>query len=206
MLSCYFVPRPHYRPVVIFRGIPSSLTIVSSTSDSSAAADLSFAPPKSRHYCSHHLRDTLAPSLQADGSQRPIIGCVAIYCASVFCLLMMYVLIPSNLDSSIASSNDRYSQLPPSRILGCLPVIHHATLCWRILRARSILGVSTHVSALNNNNTYVTALKNVPTPLDPPPPGSKSTTAAPNSSAPYKGCLTLKANNHLSSSSSFPYV
>ena len=120
------------------------------------------APSKSRPACSHHLQDNLAPGLRADRSQRFRIGRVAIYCANVLCLLVMYFLIPMNPASTIAYSNGGYSQLPPTRLLGCLLVSRRATLCWKLPRARSILGVSTHVSAPNNNTACVTALKNCP--------------------------------------------
>ena len=74
----------------------------------------------------------------------------------------MYVMLTSKPDSAIALYNDGYSQLPPTCILGCLPVIRRATLCWELLRALSILGFSTYVSALNNNTARFTALKTFP--------------------------------------------
>ena len=37
-----------------------------------------------------------------------------------------------------------------------------ANLCWKLLRIRSILGVSTHISAPNNNTICVTDLKKCP--------------------------------------------
>ena len=98
-------------------------------SDYAAAADLLFALSKYRPSCSHHLWDTLSPGLQADRSQRYIIVRVAIYCATVFYLLVMYVPIPSKHASTIASSNDGYSQIPPPRLLGCLHMSHHRILC-----------------------------------------------------------------------------
>ena len=126
-----------------------------------------------------------------------IIGRVTIYCATMLCLLVMYLPIPLKTDSTIDSSNDGYYQIPPPRLLGCLPVSRHATLCWKLLRARSILGVSTHVSAPNNNTTCVTTLKNTPTPLDTPPTGSIYATTASKSSSPSEGCLTLQESHHL---------
>ena len=71
----------------------------------SASSDLFFAPSKSMPACSHHHRDTLTPSLRAERSQRSRIGCVALYFATVFCLLVMDFLIPVKPDSPIASSN-----------------------------------------------------------------------------------------------------
>ena len=74
----------------------------------------------------------------------------------------MYVLIPLNPASTIDSSNVGYSQLPPPYLPGCLMVSRCTTLCWKLLRARSILGVSTHVSAPNNTTACVTALEKCP--------------------------------------------
>ena len=47
----------------------------------------------------------------------------------------------------------------PPCLLVCLPVICRVTLHWKLLRVRSVLGVSTHVSSPNNNTAWVTALK-----------------------------------------------
>ena len=86
-------------------------------------------------------------------------GLVTIYCATMFYFLVMYFPIPSKPDSTIASSNDGYYQLPPPCLLVCLPLSCRATLCWKLIRDCSILGVSNYVSATNNNTAYVTALK-----------------------------------------------
>ena len=96
-------PRPNSRPVVVSRGITYSLPIIPSPPDSAADAALFFATSKSRPSCSHHLRDTLNPGLRADCSQRARIGRIAIYCATVFYLLLMYFPIPSKPASTIAS-------------------------------------------------------------------------------------------------------
>ena len=153
---------PHSWTVVISRGIPSSSPIAFSPSNS--AADLFCAPYKSKRSCSNHHRYTHAPSLQVDRSQRSIIRRVAIYCATVLCLLVMYVPNSSKPASTISSSKYGYSQLQSPRLSGCLQVSRWATLCQKLLRSRSILGVNTHVSAPNNNTTCVTAFKNAPTP------------------------------------------
>ena len=120
-------PRPHSRPVVASRGIPSSLLIASSTSYS--VANLFFFPSKYKPSYSHHLQDTLVPGLQADRSQRSRIGRIAIYCAAVFRLLWVYVLIPSKPASTITSSNEGYSKIPSPCLLDCLPVSRRATVC-----------------------------------------------------------------------------
>ena len=160
---CHFVPPPSFPACHNSRGIPSSSLIDPSPSESSAAAAaLFFSPFKSRTACYHHRRYTLAPGLRAVCSQRSIIGCVTIYCVTMFWLLVMYVRIPLKTASTIAFSNDGYSQLPPPCLLGCLTVSRCANLCWKLLMARSILGVSNHVSAQNNNTDYVTALNKCP--------------------------------------------
>ena len=45
---------------------------------------------------------------------------------------------------------------------GFLPISSRATLCWDLLKSRSIRGFRTHVSAHKSNNTCATALKNNP--------------------------------------------
>ena len=102
------------------------------------------------------------PGLQGDCLQRLRIGRVAIYCATMFCLLVVYFLIPSNPSSAIASSNSDYYKLSSPCLLACLVVSHCATLCWKLTSSRYILGVITHVSAPNNNTACVTALKKYP--------------------------------------------
>ena len=114
MLVIYFVPPLSLPDRRHSRIIHSSSNIVSSPSDYAAdAAALFFSPSKSRPTCSHHRQYTLIPGLRADCSQRYRIGRVAIYCATVFCLIVMYFLIPSKPASTSASSNDGYSQISP---------------------------------------------------------------------------------------------
>ena len=73
--------------------------------------------------CSHHLRDTIATGRRVALSQRSRIGCVAIYCAIVFCLRVTDFLIPSNPTPPSASARGGYSQIPSVRRRGCFPVI-----------------------------------------------------------------------------------
>ena len=163
MLVRYFVPLPSILSRIHSMGIPSSSPIDSPQSESAAANAALFIPPsKSILACSHHRQDTLSPGLRAYRSQRSIIGRVAIYCATVFFLLVMYFPILSKPASTIVSSNGGYSQLKSARLLGCLPLSRLATLCWKLPRSHSILGVSTHVSYPNNNTACVTALKQCP--------------------------------------------
>ena len=71
------------------------------------------------------------------------------YCAAVFCLLMMDFLIPSKPASLVASFRVGYAQCLSPLLRSCLPLIRRADLCWKLSRACSILGVSNHVSAPN---------------------------------------------------------
>ena len=129
MLVCYSSPPPSIPARRHSRGIPSSSPIDSSLSRSVAAADaLLFNPSKYRTDCSHHRRYTLVPGLREDRSQRSIIGRIAIYCATVFYLLVMYFLIPSNPTLTISSSNGGYYQLPYPRLLCFLPASSCAAL------------------------------------------------------------------------------
>ena len=137
---------------------PESKSDSESIIASAAAATLFFAPSKSMRACSHHCRDTLTPVCQVARSQSSRIGRVIIYCATLFCLLVIDFLIPSKPASPIASAKGGYSQLPPPYLRGCLLVIRHVNLCWRLSRACSILGVSTHISAPNTNTVCNTTL------------------------------------------------
>ena len=161
MLVHYFVTPPSITTCRHSRGITSSSPIDSSLSKYSAAT-LLFALPKSRPTFFHHRQDTLAPGLQVDRSQRSRIGRLAIYYATVFYLLVIYFPIPSKTASTIASSNCGHYLFPPPCLLGCLPVRRCATLCWKLPRSRSILGIITHFSAPNNNTACVTDLKKNP--------------------------------------------
>ena len=112
MLVCYFVSPSlipahrhsrgihssdplHSDPLYPIAPLDSSPPESESNSESvSASAALFFSPSKSMPDFSHYLQYTLSPGLRADCSQRSIIGRVAIYCATMFCLLVMYFLIP----------------------------------------------------------------------------------------------------------------
>ena len=126
MFVCYFVsPFLNSGLLSLYGGVHSSTPLHSATLyplaplDSSppkykyesdyesvaASAALLSASYKSMPDCSHNRRDTLSPGRRVDRSQRSRIGHVTIYCATVFCLLMMDFLIPSKPASPIASSN-----------------------------------------------------------------------------------------------------
>ena len=158
----HFYTPLHSAPLEPLAPLDSSLPKSESESDSvsnyvSLSDPLSFTPSKSMPACSHHRQDTLAPGRRVDRSQRPKIGCATIYCATMLCLLVTYFMIPSKPAYPIASSNDGYAQLPPPCLLGCLTVSCRMILFWKLSMARSIRGVSTHVSAPNSNTAYDTA-------------------------------------------------
>ena len=83
---------------------PESESNSESVAASSAAA-LFFVPSKSMPAYSHHRQDTLNPGRQVDRSKRSRIGRVAMYCATMFCLLVTDFMIPYNPDYPSASSN-----------------------------------------------------------------------------------------------------
>ena len=131
-------------------------------SPSVCAAACFLFPASSIPSCSHHLQETQAPGLRTDRSQRSRIGRVAIYCAVVFYLFWMYTPISSNTASSIADASSGYFQ-PPSPCLPRLPPVD--TLrdpVLKIPRARSVRGVSTHVSDPKINTACTTILNNIP--------------------------------------------
>ena len=118
-------PLPCFLPVVLLGGLlsrPAPLNLLAPLGSSSppgsafksesnsetetvaAYVTLFFNPSKSMPAYSHHHQDTLAPGRRVERSQRSRIGPIAIYCATVFCLLMTKVLIPSNPASPIASA------------------------------------------------------------------------------------------------------
>ena len=160
VLGCFFsTPHIHSCPGVSSCATPSP-DCASFPSDSYVA--LSLAPSRSRPSCSHHHQDTYSPSLQTHRSQKFIISRVAIYCATVFCLLVIYTRISSKTSSPITAVRRRYSHPPSCRRLGCLPVIRCTTLSQNLLRDCSTRGDRTHVSAPKSNTACTNALKKYP--------------------------------------------
>ena len=92
-------------PIAPFHSTPLGSKSDSDSESVISSATLLFAPSNYMPDCSHHLQEILATGRQVERSQRSIIGCVAIYCASVFCLLVTDFLIHSKPASPIASSN-----------------------------------------------------------------------------------------------------
>ena len=72
----------------------------------SCAAALSLADFQSMPVCYHHLCGTRVPRRLSTTSQRPIIGLVAINCATVFCLRRINVLTLTTPTSFIAPARD----------------------------------------------------------------------------------------------------
>ena len=104
--SQFSTPHPYSWRGISSCAVPSS-HCASSLSHSAAA--LYFDPSRYKSSCSHHHWDTHAPGLQIHSSKRSIFGRVAIYCATVFCLLVIYTPISSNPDSYIAAAIGGYS-------------------------------------------------------------------------------------------------
>ena len=105
----------HSAPLDPLAPLESSLTDSESDSESvsaSAAAALFFAPSKSFPASSHHRLDNLAPGHRLYRSHRSRIGHIAIYCDTLFFLLVVDFLISPKPDSTIASSNGGQAQLP----------------------------------------------------------------------------------------------
>ena len=109
---------------------------------------------------------------------------------------MTYLLILLKPASTIVSYNEGYChlptplypQVPPGEPL-CDPVL-------KLLRDRSILGVTTHVSAPNNKTAWVTALKKLPDTFGSAHPRIKiRNNPPPNSYLPYEFCLPLQASH-----------
>ena len=78
----------------------------SSSSSPSFAAAFYLYTLKSIPVCSHHLLGTRAPGCLSDTSHRPIIGRVAINCATMFCLRRIDVLTRTTPASFIAPARD----------------------------------------------------------------------------------------------------
>ena len=107
--------------------------------------------------CYHHRQDTLALGLRVARSHKSRIGRVAIYCVTVFCLLVTNFLIPPKPNPPIVSARGGYSQVPYPRLRGCLPVIRRVTLCWKLSRDCSILRVRTHIYSPNSSTACATS-------------------------------------------------
>ena len=123
-----------------------------SSSDSVPASDADTAacfcaPSRSILVCFHHRQYTCMPGRRVACSHRYRIGRVAIYCATVFCLRIIDVRIPTIPASLITPASGGHIQLPSFLCRGFLPVIFLATLDWKLSRAFSICGVKAQVSA-----------------------------------------------------------
>ena len=108
-LLCYiiYLNTPWLQILPVFSSCDASFLSLSS-SPSDADVSLSPNPPKPIPSWYHHLRETQAPGFQKYLSQRSIIGCVAIYCATLFFLFLIYTLISSKPASSIAVASGGY--------------------------------------------------------------------------------------------------
>ena len=110
-IPLHLIPSPHW--MCFSSPLPTSGSASTSASDSTsdsdsesaarASAARSFAAFSYITSWSHHRQDTLASTLCVARSQKSRIGRVAMYCATIFCLLVTAFLIPSNTVSRMAS-------------------------------------------------------------------------------------------------------
>ena len=100
-----------------------------SPSSSAAAAATSLATVRYRPFCYHLLLATHDSGIHTVSLYRPIISCVAMYCATVLCLFITYYPVYSNPASCIFVSIGGYPQLPPPCRFCCPLVIRLDTLC-----------------------------------------------------------------------------
>ena len=128
----------------------------------SISTPFDFAVSQSISAWFHHLIGTLAPSLALAPSHRSRSVRVAMYCVTVFCLFAMDFLMSVSPASLMAPSRDRYYHSPFFPLRACLPVRLLAAPYRNQLNARSIFGVTTHVSAPNSSTYCTTALKKDP--------------------------------------------
>ena len=91
-------------------------------------------------------------------SQSPIIGRVAMNCATVFCLRRTDVRARTIPASLVAPARGRYIHCPSLPRRGMRPISRRATLPWKASRAASILLVRTQVSAPKRRTCCVTAI------------------------------------------------
>ena len=112
--------------------------------------------------CPYHCITTRDLCFLSVTSQRTRSDCVAMYCATVFCICQMYVSIISNPASSLSASAEVYSHFLSARRCGSLPVSHCVTWSWRPPRTRPMRGVITHVSVTKSSTDLKAALKKNP--------------------------------------------
>ena len=103
------------------RSSPSLSAFVSTFASTSSAA-LYLASVRSVTACYHHRIPNHPPRVLSVSSYRSIIDCVAMKCATLLCLLLMYSPIASNYLSSIAVAAKVYSHFPSCCLFGNLPV------------------------------------------------------------------------------------
>ena len=106
-----FIPCPRFLLVSAYH---SSSPLSPPPSTPADAASAALAPNRSSPSCYHHLLEIHAPGLCTIFSQKSIIGYVAVYYTTVFCLFRKYAPISSTPYSSISISRGGYSQIPSS--------------------------------------------------------------------------------------------
>ena len=182
--------------VLVPRYSDASPSISSVPSSSSAASDATLAPTSSSHSLSYYIFATHVPGIRTVSLQRYRIGCVTIYCATIFCLIRTYAFIYLNPSSCITVSIVGYYQLLSIKRRGCLPVIRWATLCWNPPRARPMMGSSPTSCTQKEVPPAPPPWRTYPTTLGFPPPFSRLSTDFPSYSLPYIGSTQTPSNHH----------
>ena len=144
---------------------------------------------------SHHLLVTRNTSLWSTSKQSSIIGRVAMYCATIFWRLDIYVSISSKPTSCIASFNRGYYQVPSYQRRGCFPDILRATLWWKPPAAAQLVWSQPKSLSQRAGRTALWQGKNEPTSEHPRPPALGSLTVWPRSSAPSGGWKWLPVSH-----------
>ena len=135
MLYPLLLPQPRSLPFKPLRY--SSITF---SSISAAVVAISLDPDRSIPACSHRLIPNRSTFFLSVATQRSRSDCVAMYCATVFCLRRMYVSIISN------PAKVYFHFLSYRRRRSC-PVSRRATWYWKPPRNCPMREVTTHISA-----------------------------------------------------------
>ena len=97
--------------------------------------------------CSHHRIPTRAPCIRSVASQRSRSNQIAMYCATMFFLCLMYTSIISNPASALAVTVVVYYHFLSARLCRSCPVNCCAIWYRKTPKTRPMRGVTTHESA-----------------------------------------------------------
>ena len=148
----------HPRSLPIFYHHCSHLSL----SVSASAAALSMVPVRYIPACSHHCIPTCSHGVLFISSYSSRIDRVAMNCATVFLLILIYSPIASNPTSSFAAATKVYSHFPSYRIHRSLHISRFSTWSWNPPRNLSMQGVTTQVYVPKSSTDWTTALDKNP--------------------------------------------